>query len=182
MDEHTGTAAPEATRDGDVDDRRHGVGQAVDRQCRVVGGHGSVTDPEDRGHHVLEWAARIVEQAVHAPVDTLQVARADVMGQVAAVDPQLFGLARAEVAELGVGEGVQTVEHPLGWHECHSNYDIGATPAPGPTRSHLIVPASSPEVSSPPSLLDPRPGAFLGSRLRSVGRDVEAVSGVGKAG
>ncbi len=86
------------------------------------------TNPENRDHDVFEAMAGIVTQPVDSAVYSLEVPGTNVMSQVSTVDADFLGLAGGEMADLSVGEGVQTVEDPQLWHECHSNYDIRVIP------------------------------------------------------
>ena len=115
MNDHTATATSEPPIDRDVDDSWHCVGKVVDRQRGGMGGHCPASDPQDRCHHIFKAVTGIVAKSVDPSVDTLEIARTEMMGEIPAIHSRFLGLARGEVAELGIGDGYASGQEAV----CH---------------------------------------------------------------
>ncbi len=94
--------------------------------------------------------------------------------EVAAVDADLLGLVSGEIAELGFRKRVKTIEDPLLWHECHTNYDIRALQHP--LDSGLVAPPSPARLGD--FLCGPAEGLFLAQLFSSCRSLIENLTDI----
>jgi hypothetical protein len=123
MEDHTlRNAKPAAAplgRDRQVQLFRQSIGQAVERQRRLVREHAATLEPQPRDHHLLVVNRGKMDKTVDSPPHTYDTTSPDMLEKQLGRIACLRGLLGREMAALGAGSPVEAVPTGLIRDRCH---------------------------------------------------------------